>query len=103
MFAPVTQALIEDAQIERGQTILDVATGPGEPALRIAEFGGSAGSVFGIDPAPAMIEAARRAAERRRLNNVHFNIAFADRLPFSCGEFRRSREPIRCHVFPASG
>src|SRR5215813_7930485 len=36
MFAPVTQALIENAWIARGQTVLDVATGPGEPALSIA-------------------------------------------------------------------
>ena len=33
MFAPVTQALIEDAAIASGHTVLDVATGPGEPAL----------------------------------------------------------------------
>jgi ubiquinone/menaquinone biosynthesis C-methylase UbiE len=33
MFAPVTQALIEDAGIASGNTVLDVATGPGEPAL----------------------------------------------------------------------
>src|SRR5262245_28823434 len=68
MFAPVTQALIEDARIGHGQTVLDVATGPGEPALRIAEFIESAGSVFGIDPSPVMIAAARRAADRRRLD-----------------------------------
>lgn len=37
MFAPVSEALIDDANIARGDSVLDVATGPGEPALRIAE------------------------------------------------------------------
>ena len=33
MFTPVTAALIEDAGIREGQTVLDVAGGPGEPSL----------------------------------------------------------------------
>jgi len=36
MFAPVTQALVEGARIGPGHTVLDIATGPGEPALTIA-------------------------------------------------------------------
>src|SRR5688500_7201194 len=35
MFAPVTAALIEDAGIIEGDTVLDVAGGPGEPSLTI--------------------------------------------------------------------
>src|SRR6202162_5456001 len=64
MFAPVTQALVEDGLIGSGNTVLDIASGPGEPALTIAALVGSEGEVFGIDPAPEMVEAARRAAER---------------------------------------
>ena len=52
MFAPVTQALVEDGLIGSGNTVLDIATGPGEPALTIAALVGSEGEVFGIDPAP---------------------------------------------------
>jgi len=36
MFALVTQALVEDALISSGHTVLDVVTGPGGPALTIA-------------------------------------------------------------------
>src|SRR5882762_10295868 len=50
MFAPVTQALVEDGLIGSGNTVLDIATGPGEPALTIAALVGSEGEVFGIDP-----------------------------------------------------
>ncbi|HEY4764367.1 MAG TPA: hypothetical protein VIH75_11865, partial [Candidatus Sulfotelmatobacter sp.] len=52
MFAPVTQALVEDARIVPGHSVLDIATGPGQPALTIAAIVGSDGRVFGIDPAP---------------------------------------------------
>lgn len=36
MFAPVTEALVEEGQIGSGQSVLDIATGPGEPALTMA-------------------------------------------------------------------
>jgi SAM-dependent methyltransferase len=87
MFASVSEALIDDAEIAPGQSVLDVATGPGEPALRIAEVVGSNGEVVGIDPAAALIEAARSAAERLSLNNARFETAGADSLPFPDDRF----------------
>jgi ubiquinone/menaquinone biosynthesis C-methylase UbiE len=82
MFAPVTQALVEDGLIARGHAVLDIATGPGEPALTIAALVGPEGRVFGIDPAAGMVEAARRATDRLGFRNVQFDVASADRLPF---------------------
>jgi len=82
MFAPVTQALVEDGLIGSGNAVLDIATGPGEPALTVAALVGPEGEVFGIDPAPEMVDAARRAADRVGFRNTHFEVASADRLPF---------------------
>src|SRR5262249_35151841 len=62
MFAPVTQALVEDALIGSGHTVLDVATGPGEPALGIAGVVGAEGKIIGVDPIPEMVAAASRSA-----------------------------------------
>ena len=49
MFAPVTQALVEDGLIGSRHVVLDIATGPGEPALTIAALVGpearSSGSI----------------------------------------------------------
>lgn len=87
MFGPITQALVEEAQIGAGQTILDIATGPGEPALSVASLIGSAGRVFGIDPVPEMVAGARRAAERLGLRNAQFEVASADHLPFPADMF----------------
>jgi ubiquinone/menaquinone biosynthesis C-methylase UbiE len=87
MFTPITQALVEDAQIGNQDTVLDIATGPGEPALSVAALVGPEGKVRGIDPIPQMVEAARRAADRLGLTNAHFDVAFADQLPFSSHTF----------------
>jgi SAM-dependent methyltransferase len=87
MFHPVTRALIEDAEIASGHSVLDVATGPGEPALSIAEVVGRHGQVVGVDPVPEMIAAAERAATRNQLSNARFEIAFADPLPFPTDTF----------------
>ncbi len=58
MFAPLTHALIEDAGIVQGQSVLDIAGGPGEPSLTIAEVVGPAGSVTCTDAVAEMVEAA---------------------------------------------
>src|ERR1043165_9265671 len=50
MFAPVTKALLADAGVTPGDTVLDVATGAGDPALSVAQEVGSSGKVIGIDP-----------------------------------------------------
>jgi len=87
MFAPVTQALVEDGLIGRGQAVLDIATGPGEPALTIAALVGPEGKVFAIDPVVEMIEAARRAAEHLGFSNAQFDVASVGSLPFPANTF----------------
>src|ERR1700731_132998 len=87
MFTPITQALVEDGEIESQHSVLDIATGPGEPALSVAAMAGTNGKVFGVDPIPEMVTAARRAAERLGLKNVQFDVAFADQLPFHADTF----------------
>jgi ubiquinone/menaquinone biosynthesis C-methylase UbiE len=87
MFTPITQALAEDGRIGRGHEVLDIATGPGEPALSVAAVVGPEGKVAGIDPVPEMVAAARRAAAQLELRNVQFEVAFADKLPFPADTF----------------
>jgi ubiquinone/menaquinone biosynthesis C-methylase UbiE len=87
MFAPVTQALIEDAAIGSEDSVLDVATGPGEPALTVAALAGPKGRVFGVDLIQGMVAAARAQAQRLGLKNAKFDMAFADDLPFAADNF----------------
>jgi len=87
MFAPVSEALIEDAEVAAGNTVLDVATGFGEPALRVAEVVGASGEVVGVDPIAGMIDAATRAAALLPVKNARFEVAGADKLPFPDDRF----------------
>lgn len=87
MFAPITEALVEDGQIGGGHTVLDIATGPGEPALTVASLVGPEGKVCGVDPIPEMVAAARREASRVGLQNVEFAVGFADQLPHPANMF----------------
>jgi ubiquinone/menaquinone biosynthesis C-methylase UbiE len=101
MFAPVTSALVEDGLIGGGQTVLDVGTGPGEPALAIAALAGADGKLCGIDPAPEMVEAARREADRLELRNAQFTVASADHLPFPADTFDAAISRFGAMFFPA--
>jgi ubiquinone/menaquinone biosynthesis C-methylase UbiE len=101
MFAPVTQALVEDGLIGSGNTVLDIATGPGEPALTIAALVGSEGKVFGIDPAPEMVDAARRATEHLGFRNAQFEVASADHLPFPADIFDAVVSRFGAMFFPS--
>src|SRR5688500_18274240 len=87
MFAPLTAALIEEAEISTGQSVLDVAGGPGEPSLTIAEVVKPTGSVMCTDAVAEMVAAAEEESQRRGLENVHFRQCTADSLPFADNAF----------------
>ena len=101
LFAPVSDALIDEAEIAPGHSVLDVGTGSGEPALRIAEVVGSRGEVVGIDPVAGMIDASRREADRRSLTNARFETAGVDRLPFADDRFDAVVSRFGAMFFPA--
>jgi SAM-dependent methyltransferase len=87
MFVPLTRALIERAGIGKGQHVLDVAGGAGEPSLSIAEVVGPQGSVTCTDGVAEMVEAARANAQQRGLANMQFQQCAADSLPFPDNSF----------------
>jgi ubiquinone/menaquinone biosynthesis C-methylase UbiE len=82
MFAQATQALIQKAEIAKGNEILDVAGGMGEPSLSIAErYGGNVTITF-TDIIWEMIEASRQEANNRKFDQVRFCRCSGDQLPF---------------------
>lgn len=87
MFAPVTEALIRDAGISEGHSVLDVAGGSGEPSLTIAGRVGPGGSVTCTDAIAEMVEAARAEATSRGITNVEFRQCTAESLPFADESF----------------
>jgi SAM-dependent methyltransferase len=101
MFAPVTLALSEAAHIAQRQTVLDLATGPGEPALTLSALVGPEGKIIGIDPIPEMVAAARRAAELLGATNAQFEVASADHLPFPDNTFDAAVSRFGIMFFPS--
>ena len=87
MFQPVTEALIKEADLMEGETVLDVAGGSGEPSLTIAKTVGPTGSVMYTDVVADMVAAAECEAQRRGLTNVAFRQCAADSLPFENNSF----------------
>jgi enediyne biosynthesis protein CalE5 len=87
MFTPLTMALIEEARISAGQSVLDVAGGPGEPSLTIAEVVGPKGTVTYTDAVAEMVAAAEEEGKRRGLTNVSFQQSVAESLPFTDNSF----------------
>lgn len=100
MFAPLTQALIKRAGIHEGQSVLDVAGGPGEPSLTIAEVVGPGGSVMCTDAVPEMVDTARREANRRGISNIQFQQCTADSLPFPDNSFDVVVSRLGVMLFP---
>ena len=100
MFAPLTRALVEEAGIRRGQAVLDVAGGPGEPSLTIAEAVGPSGSVTCTDAVAEMVSAAEGEARRRGITNVTFRRCEADALPFDGDSFDAAVSRLGAMFFP---
>src|SRR2546428_5781313 len=100
MFVPLTEALIEEAGIGAGQSVLDVAGGPGEPSLTIAERVGPAGTVTCTDAVTEMVAAAESEAKRRGVANIKFRQCTAESLPFDHRSFDAVVSRLGVMFFP---
>ena len=78
-----TDLLLSALTIRPGMAVLDVASGPGEPALSIAAaIAPTGGHVIATDLVPEMLDAATKNADERGVTNVTFQQADAEALPF---------------------
>ena len=100
MLSPVTQALIEEAKIVAGQSVLDVAGGAGEPSLTIAKIVGPSASVTCTDAVAEMVAAAQNEGRQRGLTNVLFRQCSADSLPFESESFDATVSRLGAMFFP---
>jgi ubiquinone/menaquinone biosynthesis C-methylase UbiE len=77
---PVSEWLVNQIDPQPGQTILELSAGPGETGFLAAERVGASGHLISTDLAPGMVEAARRGAEARGLNNVECRVMDAQQI-----------------------
>jgi len=74
-------APVEHLALQPGETVLDLGSGPGLDAFLAARKVGAQGRVIGVDMTPAMLERARRNAERGGYANVEFREGRLEALP----------------------
>ena len=81
LFAPWATYLVQRANPQLGERVLDVACGTGIVARNVAPLVGSRGIVIGLDINPDMIDMARTAAERDHLA-IEWHTSLAEQLQF---------------------
>ena len=82
-----TELIVAMGRVVPGARVLDLASGPGEPALTLARLVGATGHVVATDIAPAMLAAAQEQAAAQGLTNMAFEAANAQNLPFASASF----------------
>lgn len=76
----VSQRLVELADVQPGERVLDVATGIGEPAVTAARRVGPSGRVVATDIASGMLEIGKERSSALGLENIEFREADAEEL-----------------------
>lgn len=101
---PVMDRLCLDAGIASGMTVLDIATGTGQPAIPVAERVRPSGKVIGIDSDTEMLAACRRLARKAGADNLELREMDMHALAFGDGTFdavtfafalQLARDPVR--------
>lgn len=87
MWQATTDLMIDALAVRPGMRVLDVASGPGEPALSIAAAIAPDGQVTATDLTPEMLASAEENARARGVANIAFQQADAESLPFPDGAF----------------
>jgi ubiquinone/menaquinone biosynthesis C-methylase UbiE len=80
MTGRVNTWLVDKADPQPGQTILEIGAGTGDLGFQAAERVGERGRVISTDFAPGMVEVARRQGEARGLSNVEHRVLDAERM-----------------------
>jgi len=83
------EPLLDAADLEPGQRVLDLACGAGEPALSAARRVAPDGLVTATDLLPEMLVACRERAGAAGIANIDFRVADMAALPFNDRSFER--------------
>jgi ubiquinone/menaquinone biosynthesis C-methylase UbiE len=72
---------LDKSEASKGDICIDLGSGRGTDALRLAEIVGPEGHVYGLDLSDGMISKARKTAERLGVSNVDFIQTDLSKIP----------------------
>lgn len=72
---------VNHSKVAEGEVCVDLGSGRGTDALRLAETVGSEGMVYGLDLSDGMIQKAEKTAERLGVKNVKFIKTDLEQMP----------------------
>lgn len=99
----LSDRMVKGAGIDTGHTVLDVATGIGEPAVTAARRVGPTGQVLATDQAANMLDIARRRAEGEGLTHLETRTTNGMTFEFEDGSFDAALCRWGLMFFPAPG
>jgi ubiquinone/menaquinone biosynthesis C-methylase UbiE len=69
-FLQPRMSVLDEVGIKEGHHVLDYGCGPGSYTVPLAELVGKSGKIYALDVHPLAIQAVKRLASRKRLENV---------------------------------
>lgn len=96
---PFRADLVQRLAARAGEKVLDLGTGPGEPAMTIARAVGPDGHVTGVDLSENMVGIAQRVAIARGLSNVDFRVMDCSTLTFAPDSFDAAVSCLGFQIF----
>lgn len=84
---PAQDRMMEIANIQPGQKVIDIACGSGLVSFRAAELVGEKGLILGNDISESMINLCLELADKRKIRNIGFERMDAEQLNVKDNEF----------------
>lgn len=91
--------IIELAQFQPGEAVLDVGCGTGSMTQLIGRHVGATGKIYGIDPGPKQIARAQARANRSGLS-ITYQVGVIEHLPYPDQSFDAVLSTFMMHVLP---
>ncbi len=88
--APVGAAILDKLNARPGDSILDMGSGTGEPALTLARTMGAEIQITGIDAADGMVKVAQQKVATENLSGIGFKTMPAENMSFADNSFDRA-------------
>jgi len=100
VFGPATERMLELADLQASNRVLDVAAGTGDQTLLAARRVGPTGYVLAIDLAANMLNAAADTVRKAGLTNVETRVMDAENLDLDADSFDAVICRLGLHTFP---